>query len=130
MRHALTIALISAIIVCALDERTARAQEEAPLDPQIAPLANAHFAATLETSGGDGGFAFGIRAAMSYDVLHGNGDTYRPRSALASRWEVPAATSRCRARDSRISVRSSPPACGSTGPGWSSIVASSRPPAS
>lgn len=78
MRHALTIALISAIIVYALGERTARAQEEAPLDPQIAPLGNAHATATLETSGGDGGVAIGIRAVMSYDVLHGNGDTYRP----------------------------------------------------
>lgn len=78
MRHAVTIASISAIVVCAPGERTARAEEDAPLDPQLAPVGNAHLTAALETSGGDGGVALGIRALMSYDVLHGNGDTYRP----------------------------------------------------
>lgn len=76
MRHAVTIASISVIVVCAA--AAADAQEDAPLDPQIAPLANAHLAAAIETSAGDGGPAVGLRALFSYDVLRGSGDTYRP----------------------------------------------------
>ena len=78
MRPLATTTLISAIVACAVGVRSAGAQEEESRDPQLTPLGNAHAAASIETSGGDGGTAIGVRALFSYDVLHGNGDTYRP----------------------------------------------------
>jgi hypothetical protein len=73
----------SAIALGAFAARIAHAEEaEESVDPQVEPLANAHASASVETSGGDGGTAIGVRALLSYDVLHGNGDTYRPALGL------------------------------------------------
>jgi len=79
MRSPATNAWLSAIAVGAIGGHAVYAQPpEEPIDPQLTPLDNAHAAAVIETSGGDGGAAFGVRALLSYDLLHGNHETYRP----------------------------------------------------
>lgn len=83
MRIPTTIAWISALVVSGVSGSAAHAQEphaqdDASADPQLSALDDAHAALAIETSGGDGDTAVGVRALASYDVLHGNQDRYRP----------------------------------------------------
>jgi len=79
MRLPATNAWLSAIALGAVGGHAVYAQPpEEPIDPQVTPLENAHAAAVIETSSGDGGAAVGVRELLSYDGFHGSHDTYRP----------------------------------------------------
>jgi hypothetical protein len=73
MRTAAAITLCSAFVALG-----SVAHAEEGLEPELRPLSGAHASVAVETSAGDGGGAVGFRGAMSYDVLHGNGDSLRP----------------------------------------------------
>jgi hypothetical protein len=73
MRSSATIALASAFVALG---GVARAEEG--IEPELAPLSGSHASIAVETSAGDGGGAVGFRGVISYDFLHGNGDTLRP----------------------------------------------------